>query len=215
LIQVEMTMSSADDYVNSVLSRMPRATPRRTQIGTELRGHIAERVAAGHAVDDVLRQLGDPSALAESYLAEVPLEVAPHGRRLLAKIADVALVVVTFAAVALPAAGIARAIDERVVWFALVLTIVICAILAAAYTVVAEWRFGQTVGKYLCGLRVVQESGAQITLGQSLVRQLAVFLQVFWIDALFALFTDKRQRAFEMLSKTRVVRDSDSGRLPA
>jgi hypothetical protein len=35
---------------------------------------------------------------------------------------------------------------------------------------------------------------------------LPMFLQVFWIDAMFALFTDKSQRAFEMLSKTRVVR---------
>jgi hypothetical protein len=38
------------------------------------------------------------------------------------------------------------------------------------------------------------------------VRQLPVFLQVFWIDVMFALFMEKRQRAFEMLSKTRVVR---------
>jgi uncharacterized RDD family membrane protein YckC len=37
------------------------------------------------------------------------------------------------------------------------------------------------------------------------VRQLPVFLQVFSIDALFVLFTDRRQRAFELLSKTRVV----------
>ena len=55
------------------------------------------------------------------------------------------------------------------------------------------------------GLRVVQESGAQIGLGQSVVRQLPVFFQVFWIDVLFALFTERSQRAFELLSKTRVV----------
>ena len=36
-----------DDYVNDVLSRMPAGTPRREQIGTELRGHIAERLARG------------------------------------------------------------------------------------------------------------------------------------------------------------------------
>jgi hypothetical protein len=29
---------------------------------------------------------------------------------------------------------------------------------------------------------------------------------VYWIDVMFALFTDRSQRAFEMLSKTRVVR---------
>jgi uncharacterized RDD family membrane protein YckC len=38
------------------------------------------------------------------------------------------------------------------------------------------------------------------------VRNLPIFMQIFWIDALFALFTDRSQRAFELLSKTRVVR---------
>jgi uncharacterized RDD family membrane protein YckC len=55
------------------------------------------------------------------------------------------------------------------------------------------------------GLRVVRESGARISFGQSVVRQLPVFLEIFWIDVLFALFTEKHQRAFEILSKTRVV----------
>jgi uncharacterized RDD family membrane protein YckC len=73
------------------------------------------------------------------------------------------------------------------------------------YTAVAEWRSGQTLGKRRYGLQVVQESGAPITLGQSVIRQLPLLLQMFWIDALFALFTERRQRAFELLSKTRVV----------
>ena len=41
-----MTMT-ADNYVNRVLDALPRATPRREQIVMELRGHIAERRAAG------------------------------------------------------------------------------------------------------------------------------------------------------------------------
>jgi hypothetical protein len=36
-----------------------------------------------------------------------------------------------------------------------------------------------------------------------------MFLQVFWIDVMFALFTEKHQRAFEVLSKTRVVRATE------
>ena len=52
----------------------------------------------------------------------------------------------------------------------------------------------------------MRESGARISAGQAVVRNLPWLLELFWIDALFALFTDKRQRAFEMLSKTRVVR---------
>ena len=38
------------------------------------------------------------------------------------------------------------------------------------------------------------------------MRSLPLIFQVFWIDVLFALFTEKHQRAFELLSKTRVVR---------
>ena len=52
---------------------MPRTMPRREQIAMELRGHISERLAAGQPLDEVLRQLGDPVALAESYLSAVPL----------------------------------------------------------------------------------------------------------------------------------------------
>jgi len=64
---------------------------------------------------------------------------------------------------------------------------------------------GATPGKRLMGLRVVRESGARMSTGQAIVRQLPLFTQMYWIDVLFALFTDKHQRAFELLSKTRVV----------
>jgi uncharacterized membrane protein len=67
-----MTMTT-DDYIARVLEVLPRTTPLRSQIGMELRGHIAERLAHGQAVDDVLRQLGDPVKLAESYLSAEPL----------------------------------------------------------------------------------------------------------------------------------------------
>ena len=54
-------------------------------------------------------------------------------------------------------------------------------------------------------VRVVRESGARISVGQGIVRQLPMFLEIFMIDVLFALFTEKSQRAFEVLSRTRVV----------
>jgi uncharacterized RDD family membrane protein YckC len=199
-------MTVADDYVNHVIEYMPRNMPRRAQIGVELRGHIAERVASGQAVDDVLRQLGDPVALAESYLAEVPLESAPHGRRIGAKLVDLLTFCVVFAVMLVPAMVlIVRGEGLQLLPFSIVIAVVLTTMLFAAYTVIAEWRFGQTLGKRAFNLRVVRESGAQISLGQSVVRQLPAFFQFYWIDVLFALFTDRRQRAFELLSKTRVV----------
>jgi uncharacterized RDD family membrane protein YckC len=77
----------------------------------------------------------------------------------------------------------------------------------AVYQITAETLSGQTLGKRALNLRVVRESGARISVGQAIVRQLPLVLEVFWIDVLFALFTEKSQRAFELLSKTRVVRD--------
>jgi uncharacterized RDD family membrane protein YckC len=195
-----------DQYVQAVLDHMPPSTPRRAQIGTELRGHIIERLEHGVPLDEILRQLGDPAVLANSYLAEVPLALPPHGRRIVAKIVDVVLIVCLFFGLALPVAALtAFSIGEEWVWMALMFSFIVGGILGALYTVIAEWRYGQTIGKYLCRLRVVRESGARISLGQSFVRQLPLFLQVGWIDAMFALFTDRRQRAFELLSKTRVV----------
>ena len=198
-------MTTTDDYINRVLSFLPRATPMRAQIAVELRGHIEERVAHGQQVGDVLRQLGDPALLAESYLSAVPLEPASFLARAAAKLLDVALVV---ALVAPPAALSWFVVPGE--WFPFV---ILAAIITGSfgfcfYTVLGEYWTGQTLGKRVAGLQVVRESGAPIGFGQAIVRLLPVTLQIFWIDVLFALFTDRHQRAFEMLSKTRVVRAS-------
>jgi uncharacterized RDD family membrane protein YckC len=205
-------MTAAEIYVKNVLDWMPRTMARRAQIGVELQGHIAERVAAGHPLDEVLRQLGDPVALAESYLAEEPLVPPPHIRRLAAKLVDMFAVLFGVAllltAILIPATLVLEdnnGVRQVLFIFFPVLAIVLCSLLFGVYTVIAEWRYGQTVGKRLLTLRVVRESGARIGLGQSIVRQLPAVLQIYIIDAAFVLFTDKRQRAFEMLSKTRVV----------
>ena len=88
-------MTTADDYINRVLDHLPSGTPLRAQIAMELRGHIAERLENGQPVADVLRQLGDPTALAESYLSAVPLVSASFFQRGLAKLIDVVVVVLT------------------------------------------------------------------------------------------------------------------------
>jgi uncharacterized RDD family membrane protein YckC len=197
---------TTDHYLDQVLAHLPRTTPRREQIVLELRGHIEERLTAGEPLDAVLRQLGAPALLAESYLAGVALVPADFGPRVMAKVVDVLGLLLVVAVIL----GLAWASPRGGMT-----VILICAAVAVAafgfliYTIVAEWRSGQTFGKRRYGLFVVQESGAPITLGQSVVRQLSLVFQIFWIDALFALFTERRQRAFELLSKTRVIRTDD------
>jgi uncharacterized RDD family membrane protein YckC len=193
-------MTTADEYISKVLDMMPRATPMRSQIATELRGHIVERVGHGQPLDDVLRHLGDPVMLAESYLAAVPLVSAPFWRRACAKVVDLLAVL----ACCVPVLWLASR-TESGLFFALVFGILASSLLFGVYTIVAEHWIGQTLGKRLFDIRVVRESGTRIGVGQAIVRQLPAFLQVFWIDVFFALFTDKSQRAFELLSKTRVV----------
>jgi len=206
-----MTMT-ADDYIDRVLAVLPRTLPLRSQIAMELRGHIAERVGSGHAVDDVLRQLGDPVKLAESYLSAETLVSAPFGLRVLAKLVDVLTVFVALS----PFAWIAYGLLPREAAFAALGLIFLVggSFLFGLYTILAESLVGQTLGKNLAGLRVVRESGAQISLGQAIVRQLPMFLQVYMIDAMFALFTERSQRAFELLSKTRVVLASRNSAKP-
>jgi uncharacterized RDD family membrane protein YckC len=209
MTQVTTMTTTADDYITRVLEFLPRGTPERDQIALELRGHIAERLASGQVEENVLRQLGDPLALAESYLAAVPLQSASFGRRAVAKLIDMGLIlagivpIVCLAFFAVPNA--ARP-------FMLFAGLLGWSVLAAAYLVFAESRDGQTVGKRLMSLRAVRESGARISVGQAVVRQLPMFLQMYWVDVLFALFTEKHQRAFELLSKTRVVRNPSGSR---
>lgn len=198
-----MTMT-IDDYINRVLSAMPQATPDRSQIAMELRGHIAERMQGGASEADVLRQLGDPIALAEQYLSAVPLVTAPVGARLVAKVIDAGIILVLAAGMV---ALVAQFLAEWWIFPVATMIVVIGGSFAfAGYTIASEAHSGDTVGKRAMRLRVVQESGAQITTGQAILRQLPMFLQIAVFDALFALFTEKRQRAFEVLSKTRVVR---------
>jgi uncharacterized RDD family membrane protein YckC len=96
------------------------------------------------------------------------------------------------------------------VWIGFASAYLVTLAISLWYPILAEWASGQTLGKRMFGLQVVTEKGARIGIGQAIVRQLPIFLQVATVDALFALFTDRRQRAFEMLSKTRVVDVSEA-----
>ena len=200
----ERMNATADAYINSVLDRMPRDTPLRSQIALELRGHIAERLEQGMELDEILHQLGNPERLAESYLSAVPLEPVSAGDRILAKFVDFMASVLMVS----PLGVLCWFIVPQVPRITILLVVGLAGgcLMLCVYTAIAESATDQTFGKRMMGLRVVDETGTRISFGQALVRQLPVIFSVIWIDALFALFTEKHQRAFEMLSKTRVVK---------
>ena len=198
-----------DQYIARVIEHIPPTNALQSQIAMDLRSHIAERLDAGQPIDEVVRQLGDPATLAESYLGAIPLVPATFGSRLIAKMIDALLTVGMSVAVGSVAAWLLWRANPEFAFFGLPVALMFWAFALPAYTIYAEYKTGQTVGKRLQGLRAVRESGARISLGQSFVRQLPWFLQIAIIDALFALFTEKNQRGFEIISKTRVVKQSD------
>jgi uncharacterized RDD family membrane protein YckC len=199
-------MSTEESYIDQVMARLPRVAALKSQVAMELRSHIAERVEHGQTVDDALRQLGDPVTLAESYLAAVPLVPATFWRQGVARILDFLAVVCLCAPIVwLLLRTLPLVVPPGFVLPVVIIVVVILISTGCLYPLIAEYVWGETLGKHLMGLRVVRESGGRISFGQSVVRQLPMFLQVFWIDVMFALFTERHQRAFELLSKTRVV----------
>lgn len=193
---------TAEAFIQSVVDHVPPGLPLRDQIAMELRSHVAERLEQGQPLDEVLRQWGDPLTVAESYLSAVPLQSARFWPRAAAKIIDMLLACAGAAAVALLLWTVLSAEARGFVPLFCILTFTAGFPL---YTALAEYRVGQTLGKRLMDIRVVRESGARIGLGQALLRQLPFLGQFYFIDVLFALFTDRRQRAFELLTKTRAV----------
>ena len=193
---------TAEAFIQLVVDCVPPRMGLRDQIAMEVRSHIAERLEHGQPLDDVLRQFGDPRTLAESYLAAVPLRSVHFLRRAAAKLIDFVVIVAFVGALA----ALAWAVGSTgLAWFLPVLCIFGALIGLFGYTILAEHHVGQTIGKRVMGIQVVRESGARISLGQSAIRQLPLLGQIFFIDVLFALFTEKHQRAFEMITKTRAV----------
>ena len=204
----ELTVATFESYIEQVLDRIPHHLPLRGEVAQDLRSTFAERAAHGETADEAIRQLGDPATLAESYLAALPLTPAPFMARVAAKLLDglcygLVLLIPALILVRATAGGAAPPAWNVAIFLLVVLSVVGFWLLTA----LAETWYSRTIGKKLMGLYVVRESGARISFRQAIVRQLPVVLNIFLIDALFALFTDKHQRAFELLSHTRTVRD--------
>lgn len=207
-----MITTDPEEYIDQVLEHLPSELESRDEIALEIRSTIEERLANGQKLYQVLDQLGEPLELAESYLQDLPMESASFGARVVAKLIDLAI----------PAAAIFlfmrwqfHRLESHIheyrggiglfLGIGLLIQLMIWSTLIF-YPALAEWRFERTLGKEIMGLRVARESGARISLGQSLLRHLPWLLPIVWVvDACFPLFTEKQQRAAELLSHTRTV----------
>ena len=91
---------------------------------------------------------------------------------------------------------------------------VITIIIWFLYYTILEGRYGQTLGKYFCKIKVVKEdTGVQITYGEAAIRTiLRIIDAIFYylIGALLIWTSAKRQRLGDRLAHTVVVQLCDS-----
>lgn len=213
-------MSDApQEYIRQVLARVPHASPHRNRIALDLQVHLEEALSAGEPLSTILERMGDPREVARGYLAEAEPRHAPHPRRILAFLLDMLVGVAFLAAVGLLAgaeiatlevlgageAGAPTDWSRLGFYLTLAATALAAFVLALGYFPVLEGRYGQTLGKWLTGLHVVRDDGLRIGYKEAIVRRIPFFLEFFWIDALVALFTERRQRAFDLVASTVVV----------
>ena len=206
-------MTALDEYVRQVLQHVPPASPERQRIEIDLRAHLEETLAAEGSAPATFERMGAPVEVARAYLADVPLHYTAVWKRLVAVLFDLLVGVVLiggiFLLIGLNLFGMAAVggQDASLAWAAMIIIPMLAAafVLSIVYFPVLEARFGQTAGKWLLGMHVVKEDGTSIGAWDAIVRRIPFFLEFFWIDGIVALFTERRQRAFDLVARTVVV----------
>ena len=93
----------------------------------------------------------------------------------------------------------------------LILATVVCALTTVGVVVfyfpILEGRFGRTPGTRLVRLWVLKENGLPIGYKEAFLRRLSYYFEIQPVDALFILFNDRRQRAFDIVARTVVVHE--------
>jgi len=77
------------------------------------------------------------------------------------------------------------------------------------YFPLLEGRFGYTLGKHLFGLHVLTEEGLPVGYKEAFLRRLSYYFEMLPVDALFIPFTQKKQRAFDIVARTIVIKTGD------
>lgn len=140
-------------------------------------------------------------------------DLAPLGRRLLARIVDTLVLSLAVTVVILASAGLQMAVAEdggvyiasgAVAW-ALIAAIVL------GYEPLWTCRYGATIGKHICDLRVVRAADrTPLSTGMAILRlwitlPLGIIPGAALANVLAPLFTAKRQCLHDMIAKTLVV----------
>lgn len=193
-------MRRLDEYVEDVMERLPPCAATRDDVARDLRAHLQESVAEHGDPEEAVRRMGPAADAARSYARAWRLVPAELRDRLGAFLLDVALGA-DLLLVALLLWGPGASTEAT----AFVAFAGASGLLSLLYFPVLEERFGQTLGKWIFGVCAVRTGGLRLGFGRALVRRLPLFFEFFWLDALVAPFTEKRQRAFDLVADTMVV----------
>ncbi len=210
-------MGEIDRYVQEVLHYIHAAPRWRARIEADLRAHLDEAIARGETVEAAIRRLGTPQQVAEELMANVPLPYAGFWIRLVAFLLDLALMLALSSTALAAAALLANFVPREpqgadyvygsiFVLSALALALAVPGIFIL-YFPILEGRFGQTLGKRLLHLRVLKQNGLPIGFKEAFLRRLPFYFEFAPIDALFIPFTQRRQRAFDVVARTIVIRE--------
>lgn len=210
-------MNSVDIYIQEVMGNIHAPLPERQRFETDLRAHLEESQASSEDLPSVLNQMGSPKEVAAEFMAQVHQEHVGSGRCLVAFFIDMVIMLLIAGMLAVAAIAFSNLVPQNPTGTGYVISaLIILAVFGSglgaigfilAYFPVLEGRFGQTPGKGLLKLRVLADNGLPIGYKEALLRRLSFYFEMLPVDALFIPFTEKRQRGFDIIARTIVIRE--------
>ncbi|MCB2197933.1 RDD family protein [bacterium] len=222
-------MSKIDRFIHDVQLHLAAPKRDKERFLNDLDDQAREMLESGLSETEVLKRLGSAEEIASEFMQQRELQYAGIIPRFFAFMVDAAISTMfifpgVFLLVLLPM-GL---VDGGVFWsfnwnsvnpprlelsyiqFGIVLLAGLTATgIALFYFPVMEHMFGWTIGKRVFGMRVLREDGTPVGLGAAFVRRLSYYFDILALDAIFVPFTKMRQRAFDRVAGTVVVKDGE------
>jgi uncharacterized RDD family membrane protein YckC len=205
-------MKPMDRYIDDVMRHVFATQEDQDRLKNDLRSHFVEGEAAGREPRDIILSLGTPEEVAAAFNAEREFRYASFWERLFAFFGDcgiLLIIILPVLALGLLGGVVGSEPNQLSLFWIFVCFLFFIALVGVGifYFPLFESHYGKTPGKHLMRIRVRRENGALISLGQAFVRRLSFYFDMLWIDALFIPFTDKHQRALDIVAKTVVARE--------
>lgn len=212
----EIIMGTAEKYIHDVLIKIQAPPGERKSIEFDLRNHLQDlrdELGEEFSPEAIMERMGTPEEVAAEFMSNIELRYAGFVVRAAAFLIDMAACFAVSAFLVLPAFFFS---DSSAIKFSVTGSIfglfAFSAIVAAAglmilYFPILEGRYGTTLGKHLLSLHVVMENGAPIGYKEAFLRRIPYYFEFLAIDMLFIFFTEKNQRAFDMIARTVVIKN--------